>query len=93
MSEFVMVFLPWLIKWLIEWIEEDGFVNDIEQGIKISALLSAVLILSKVCLFSGKFYNLQMRAYAQAFAYVRFLNLFLDFSTFYLNFSDFLKDF
>ena len=72
MSEFVMVSLPWLIKWLIEWIEEEGYEDNVGQGVKLSALITFVLILSKVCLFTGKFYVLQMMACAKAFAYVRF---------------------
>ena len=72
-SEVIIVFLPLLLKRLISWVEEDLEGADSSkryEGVITTGLISLVIIISKLTLFSSRYFLMQAQIHAQAFAYV-----------------------
>ena len=72
-SEVIIVFLPPLLKRLITWIDKDlegADSADKYEGVMTTGLVSLVIIISKLTLFSSRYYLMQAQTHAQAFAYV-----------------------
>ena len=74
-SRTMIVLLPVLLKWLIEWMEEREEAENPEdenlRGIFYAALITGLMVTNKLFFFIGRYFLLQMQAYAQAFAFVR----------------------
>ena len=72
-SEVIVVLIPTLLKSLISWLEvglEDLDGSQKYEGLIITALISLVVIISKLSLFSGRFFLVQAQVHGIAFAFV-----------------------
>ena len=72
-SEVIIAFLAPLLKRLITWIEKDIDHADKAQryeGVITTALISLVIIVSKLSFLASRYYILQAQIHVQAFAYV-----------------------
>ena len=73
-SDVIVVLLPLLLKSLITWVEEDIENQDSGnkyKGLIIAALLSLVIVVSKLSYFASSYYLTQSQVQAQAFSFVR----------------------
>ena len=72
LSENIAILIPIILKRLIDWIEDFEAKSSADRwkGIRLAFYLSFVMILTKLLLFSSRYYVLVIQVYAQAFAAV-----------------------